>query len=202
MSKSKRKLGDSLRSIQNAVNEISISCHDCDKKKKKNHIAINLNDLEQKVTDIELPKFQLMSQFPRSILLVKSLTSLSLKGCGLDSLPLTFGIHLECLETLDLSNNNMKELFSAIFQLKRLRVLDVSQNRLHYLPSDIRHLQNLSKISARNNEIDSISNLNECRNLASIDMRDNNIKDYPSDLPLKLPKLSKLLLSGNPMLSS
>ena len=96
----------------------------------------------------------------------------------------------------------MKELFSCIFQLKRLRVFDVSQNRLHCLPSDIRQLQNLSKFAARNNQIDSISNLSECPNLASIDMRDNNIKDYPSDLPLKLPKLSKLLLSGNPMLSS
>eukprot|EP01082_Thalassiosira_pseudonana_P000588 g788.t1 g788 contig10:732086-734435(-) len=114
--------------------------------------------------------------FPESLLLLgSSLVTLSMTDCGLNSLPLSFGLHLKCLVSLNVAFNRLRELPSSISSMKSLDILNVSNNKLECLPQSITNCSNLSVIDASNNQL----------------------KSFPGDLALKLPRLQSFLVEGN-----
>jgi Leucine-rich repeat (LRR) protein len=82
-----------------------------------------------------------------------------------------------------------------------LESLDISGNQFYSIPSGIGKLKHLLKFFASNNKIERIADeLLKCSALTTLDLRNNQIKELPSTLSLKLKKLTLLLLDGNPSL--
>ena len=57
-------------------------------------------------------------------------------------------------------------------------------------------------LKASSNKIREIStSICDCENLTFVDLRNNEVQSLPSNLPLRLSKLSTLLITGNPFFS-
>lgn len=96
------------------------------------------------------------------------------RGCSFHRVPNAV-LMMDCLVTLDLSNNFLVEIPASIGRLAKLEVLNVSQNALLELPA-------------------SVSKLSELRVL---DVSHNNLSSTPGSLWVHLLKLQELDLSAN-----
>jgi len=137
---------------------------------------------------------------PSSLLLAgNAIMRLTLSRARLRELPLTFGTCLQNLKILDLSHNDLETFPTSIKELRHLTKLDINDNQFKNIPSFISCLEKLSVLTASDNDISDISPLCSCKELHTIDLRRNNVKHVPTELPLKLINLSRLLLDDNPL---
>ena len=63
---------------------------------------------------------------------------------------------LECLEYLDISENEFEKLPESISCLNSLQYLDVSDNKLDLIPESVKDLENLSFIKLGNNKLSTL----------------------------------------------
>lgn len=144
---------------------------------------------------------------------IKTLTRLTLNGCGLSTIASLS--ELTALEYLDLGNNTLRNLsaltgmtalqelylgsnavtdLSAISGLKALTSLDVSYNSLTTL-APLSGLTGLSILDASNNQISSVAELTSLTALTELDISFNTIADVSAIKGCS--KMEKLDISNN-----
>ncbi len=98
---------------------------------------------------------------------------------------------------LDLSNQNLKEIPSAVFQCKNLKKLNLSNNAIKIIPKELSLLKRLKNLDLSNNQIGGLYSKNvDMPNLEVLILNNNKIKTLPKQIS-NLVKLKKLGLSGN-----
>mmetsp|Transcript_12541 Transcript_12541/g.22745 ORF Transcript_12541/g.22745 Transcript_12541/m.22745 type:complete len:633 (-) Transcript_12541:3075-4973(-) len=113
--------------------------------------------------------------------------------------------HLSDLRCLYLQQNVIKEIgFSAFGGLDKLVTLDISQNLLRSLDG-ISNLVSLQTLNVSKNYLAtkaSILDVGKCSNLASLDLRNNQLEDEDGGILQvfdQMGRLSALYLTGNPV---
>jgi Leucine-rich repeat (LRR) protein len=98
----------------------------------------------------------------------------------------------------DLSNKNLEQIPSYIFDQTYLEELNVSHNRLTgAIQSQIGQLVNLKVLNASDNQMTGVpAELGKLQNLEVLDLSDNKLTGLPNELG-SLKKLKILNLSGN-----
>uniref|UniRef100_A0A4W6BTM3 Leucine rich repeat containing 40 n=1 Tax=Lates calcarifer TaxID=8187 RepID=A0A4W6BTM3_LATCA len=101
------------------------------------------------------------------------------------------------LTTLDLHDNQLSSLPSALGELQELQQLRLSHNQLTSLPVEVCTLQNLRSLTVQQNLLESLpEELGQLQNLTELDLSSNHLKGLPSSLGC-LTCLQKLNLSHN-----
>ncbi|KAL3046928.1 hypothetical protein OYC64_021198 [Pagothenia borchgrevinki] len=104
---------------------------------------------------------------------------------------------LPALMTLDLHDNQMSSLPSALGELQELHELRLSHNQLSALPVELYSLNKLCSMTLQQNRLESLpEELGQLENLTQLDLSNNLLKDLPSSLG-RLTSLQKLTLSHN-----
>ncbi|KAF3835630.1 hypothetical protein F7725_028188 [Dissostichus mawsoni] len=104
---------------------------------------------------------------------------------------------LPALMTLDLHDNQMSSLPSALGELQELHELRLSHNQLTALPVEVYSLNKLCSMTLQQNRLESLpEELGQLENLTQLDLSNNLLKDLPSSLG-RLTSLQKLTLSHN-----
>ena len=103
------------------------------------------------------------------------------------------------LEEIYLYKNRLENIcdnYSSIFDnMKHLKFLDIHSNYLTFF-NIFTEMPVLDALLLSYNQIQSINGLDKCYNLTNLDLNNNKITDFPSDI-LKLKKLSTLNLQNN-----
>lgn len=101
------------------------------------------------------------------------------------------------ISKLDLSNLNLKEIPSEIFELKNLKKLILSNNEISKIPQEITNLKYLEVLDISNNNISSFyAKLCELKNLKFLNLNNNKITSIPKQIS-KLENLRKISISNN-----
>ncbi|KAE8299657.1 Leucine-rich repeat-containing protein 40 [Larimichthys crocea] len=104
---------------------------------------------------------------------------------------------LPALTTLDLHNNQLSNLPSALGELQELQQLRLSHNQLKSLPVEVCTLRNLRSLTLQQNLLESLpEELGQLENLTDLDLSNNHLKTVPSSLSC-LTCLQNLNLSYN-----
>lgn len=101
------------------------------------------------------------------------------------------------LEILDLGNNQISDLGTAIGYLENLVSLDVSENWLKRLPDEISRCDRLCQLDLYANQLCDVTDVSSCLpNVTLLDASTNHIRrlDY---IHLRFPKLRELDVSNN-----
>uniref|UniRef100_UPI0037E88571 leucine-rich repeat serine/threonine-protein kinase 1 n=1 Tax=Semicossyphus pulcher TaxID=241346 RepID=UPI0037E88571 len=136
-----------------------------------------------------------------------SITHLDLSSNSLAALPSVVPWGLIHLNTLDLSNNLLKELPGAHSSQEvicsSLRQVNLSQNKLTRLPPGLLHLTHIQRLSAAKNQlsvlfdIPSTTNWIGLRKLEELDVSDNCLTSLPVSVMHSLKSLSFLNVCRN-----
>ncbi|XP_054452498.1 leucine-rich repeat-containing protein 40 [Anoplopoma fimbria] len=98
---------------------------------------------------------------------------------------------------LDLHDNQLSSLPSALGELQELQQLRLSHNQLTSLPVEVCTLKNLCSITLQQNQLESLPDkLGQLENLTQLDLSNNHLKGLPSSLG-HLTCLQKLNLCHN-----
>ncbi len=101
------------------------------------------------------------------------------------------------LQHLDLSSNQLTSLPPDIGELSRLRYLDLSGNKLTSLPPEILRLTHLYKLNLSGNQLTSLpTEIGLFTSLDELNLSGNQLTSLPTEIGL-LTELSKLNLGGN-----
>ncbi|XP_070765139.1 leucine-rich repeat-containing protein 40 [Enoplosus armatus] len=101
------------------------------------------------------------------------------------------------LTILDLHDNHLNSLPSALGELQELQQLRLSHNQLRMLPVEVCTLKNLRSLTLQQNLLESLPELlGQLENLTELDLSNNHLKDLPSSLG-HLTCLQKLNLCHN-----
>ncbi|XP_035508831.1 leucine-rich repeat-containing protein 40 [Morone saxatilis] len=101
------------------------------------------------------------------------------------------------LTTLDLHDNQLSSLPSALGELQELQQLRLSHNQLRSLPVEVCTLKNLCSLTLKQNLLESLpEELGQLENLTELDLSNNHLNDLPSSLG-RLICLQKLNLCYN-----
>ncbi|XP_074523998.1 leucine-rich repeat-containing protein 40 [Halichoeres trimaculatus] len=101
------------------------------------------------------------------------------------------------LTTLDLHDNQLSSLPSAVGELQELQQLRLSHNQLKTLPVEVCTLKSLRSLTLQQNLLESLpEELGNLENLTELDLSNNNLKCLPSSLG-DLTCLQKLSLCHN-----
>ncbi|XP_028258823.1 leucine-rich repeat-containing protein 40 [Parambassis ranga] len=104
---------------------------------------------------------------------------------------------LPSLTTLDLHDNLLSSLPSALAELKELQQLHLSHNQLSSLPEEVCTLGNLCSLTLQQNLLESLpEELGQLRNLTELDLSNNRLKSLPCSLGC-LTHLRKINLCHN-----
>ncbi|XP_068176503.1 leucine-rich repeat-containing protein 40 [Antennarius striatus] len=104
---------------------------------------------------------------------------------------------LSGLTTLDLHDNQLKCLPSALGELQELQQLRLSHNQLTSLPVEMWRLKNLHSLSLQENLLEVLpEELGQLENVTELDLSNNHLKDLPSSLG-QLTSLQKLNVCYN-----
>lgn len=85
-------------------------------------------------------------QIPDEVWMMTKIRILILNQCRLSQAPPLISGLASSLKELDLSRNNLKELSSEVFKLKKLQILDISHNPLKTVPKSITNLKDLQTL--------------------------------------------------------
>ena len=166
------------------------------------------------------PKLSVMSPKLSGL---KSLTSLTFRGCGLtmvstsidhlggnllkldlgenklDSLPDWIGTTFTGLQQLNIDRNSLKTLPPSIGRLSHLRSLDVAYNHFPTLENHLANLTQLQLLSvAHNNLVQMPPCLDKMKSLTAVDVSDNKVRGpLPTALLSSLRQLTSLNVGQN-----
>lgn len=167
----------------------------------------------EKLIEFDLSKNSLKS-LPQYFLMLRTLKKLNISNCKFTSFP-SILLDLKGLSELDLSNNSLEKIIS-LGKLTNLKILNISCCFLKSLPDKFLENTNLTKligidnqitelngigidpleyIDFTDNNIETVQNIHQAKNLNYINLSRNNLTIISSDL-CKL-KLKTLILSGN-----
>ncbi|NWI76781.1 LRC40 protein, partial [Dryoscopus gambensis] len=124
-------------------------------------------------------KLQSLSE---DVQLLPALTMLDVHDNQLTSLPSALG-QLENLQKLDVSHNKLRSLPEELLQLPRLRSLLVQHNELSQLPEGLGQLLALEELDVSNNQLTAIpTSFALLVNLVWLNLACNQLKELPADL--------------------
>ncbi|NXK90877.1 LRC40 protein, partial [Formicarius rufipectus] len=124
-------------------------------------------------------KLQSLSE---DVQLLPALTLLDVHDNQLTSLPSALG-QLENLQKLDVSHNKLQSLPEELLQLPRLRSLLLQHNELSHLPQGLGQLLSLEELDVSNNHLTAIpTSFALLVNLVRLNLACNQLKDLPADL--------------------
>ncbi|WP_051203910.1 leucine-rich repeat domain-containing protein [Hugenholtzia roseola] len=104
---------------------------------------------------------------------------------------------LENVLVLDLNNNRLNELSANFSQLSHLQFLNLSDNNLKELNSDFGNLKNLRVLQIKNNYLSELPlSFEKLENLENLDISYNQLSQVPAVL-LRLQNLRELHIEGN-----
>ncbi|XP_077997595.1 uncharacterized protein LOC144450759 [Glandiceps talaboti] len=179
------------------------------KLRKIEELSLNYNflsDLSEEIaTMTKLQKLYAVSNQIRSITprisMLTNLIELDLSSNQLEHLPVGIG-RLTNLQYLNVSCNCLKDLTASVFEMENLTELNVNNNQsLHTFP-EIQRKSNLSRLSATNCKIGSLSgkNLENLANLEYFDVSFNCLQKIPQEIG-EMKFLRVLLINVNPKLT-
>lgn len=114
--------------------------------------------------------------------LLPALTVLDVHDNQLTSLPSAIG-SLENLQKLNVSHNKLKDLPEELIWLKHLRSLLLQHNELSHLPDDFGNLSSLEELNISNNCISTIpSSFAFLTNLVQLNLAHNQLKNLPAEI--------------------
>ncbi|NXV67205.1 LRC40 protein, partial [Molothrus ater] len=124
-------------------------------------------------------KLQSLSE---DVQLLPALTMLDVHDNQLTSLPSALG-QLENLQKLDVSHNKLRSLPEELLQLPHLRSLLVQHNELSQLPEGLGQLLSLEELDVSNNQLTAIpTSFALLVNLVRLNLACNQLKELPADL--------------------
>uniref|UniRef100_U3JET0 Leucine rich repeat containing 40 n=1 Tax=Ficedula albicollis TaxID=59894 RepID=U3JET0_FICAL len=124
-------------------------------------------------------KLQSLSE---DVQLLPALTVLDVHDNLLTSLPSALG-QLENLQKLDVSHNQLRSLPEELLQLPRLRSLLLQHNQLSQLPEGLGQLLSLEELDVSNNQLTAIpSSFALLLNLVRLNLACNQLRELPADL--------------------
>ncbi|NXD02540.1 LRC40 protein, partial [Certhia familiaris] len=124
-------------------------------------------------------KLQSLSE---DVQLLPALTLLDVHDNQLTSLPSALG-QLENLQKLDVSHNKLRSLPEELLQLPRLRSLLVQHNELSQLPEGLGQLLSLEELDVSNNQLTAIpTSFALLENVVRLNLACNQLKELPADL--------------------
>lgn len=116
---------------------------------------------------------------------------LSLKGKGLDKFPMDV-CSLMHLQTLDISENDIKEIPPEIQQLSNLIEFDASTNQIESVPPEIGKLKKLKKFFLQGNPIQQIPSSIKNLKLEQLDLQGSKL-GIPPEILAKVTNASSLI---------
>ncbi|WCJ38541.1 plant intracellular ras group-related LRR 3 [Euphorbia peplus] len=123
--------------------------------------------------------------------------SLDLSDRQLKLLPEAFG-RIHGLVLLNLARNQLEVLPDSIAGLDKLEELDISSNLLESLPDSIGMLRNLKVLNVSGNKLKHIpESIALCSSLVELDASFNNLMSLPTNIGYGLPNLEKLSVQLN-----
>ncbi|XP_076642926.1 G-protein coupled receptor rickets isoform X2 [Halictus rubicundus] len=128
-----------------------------------------------------------------------NLTKLDLTNNNITDIPVRAFHRTSNLEVLLLRRNRLHTIADDAFaNLTSLRVLELDDNYLTKIPTAIVNLSGLEDLSLSNNKIETVDGqtFRRVANLLSLDLRGNPIKEIHGDAFRDLRKLRKLILSN------
>ncbi|XP_054689766.1 leucine-rich repeat-containing protein 40 [Grus americana] len=124
-------------------------------------------------------KLQCLSE---DVKLLPALTVLDVHDNQLTSLPSALG-QLENLQKLDVSHNKLKSIPEELLQLSRLKSLLLHYNELSHLPDGFGQLVNLEELDLSNNHLTDIpTSFALLINLVRLNLACNQLKNLPADI--------------------
>ncbi|XP_009082952.1 PREDICTED: leucine-rich repeat-containing protein 40, partial [Acanthisitta chloris] len=124
-------------------------------------------------------KLQCLSE---DVQLLPALTVLDVHDNQLTSLPSALG-QLENLQKLDVSHNKLRSIPEELLQLSHLRSLLLQHNELSHLPQGFGQLLSLEELDVSNNHLTDIpTSFALLTNLVRLNLACNQLRDLPEDL--------------------
>ena len=151
----------------------------------------------RKVTELDLSGIDLeLEKFPESVLKLKSLKKLVLRGNYFREIPENIS-ELNILKELWLNGNEISHLPDSICHITSLERLEVGGNKIHALPKNIGDLKLLRSLGLGSNEITNLPDpFYKLESLETLSLADNKLNDLPETF-CNLASLKWLSLSNN-----
>ncbi len=115
---------------------------------------------------------------------------------GLTQFPREIFELADCLEILDLSNNQLSSLPDDLPRLHQLKVLFLNNNHFEVVPEVLARCPQLSMISFKANQLTTLSETALPSHTRWLILTNNQLTTLPTSLG-QLPRLQKLMLAGN-----
>ncbi|KAA8493727.1 Ras suppressor protein 1 [Porphyridium purpureum] len=164
-----------------------------------------------------------LGALPRDVFQLSSLTELTLRNCGISSLPEDFGDKMPQLKVLDLEGNALETLPRSLGKLDALEVVNlnrnalrsvaalegcsslvtfkVAYNQLEALDLDFAKMPRLQLVGVEGNRLAALpAELGDLQNLQELNIADNQLVELPPELGnLNVKKFQTIELRGNPL---
>ena len=168
-------------------------------KVKKEEIPVYTELEKAKAESLKVRKLDLhgksLTEIPPEIFKMEHIYYLNLSNNGLKQLPKKLR-KLPVLAELDLSDNKVKKLPKKFSDIKNLESLNISNNQFQILNPFFESFFSMKFLDASNNLVSDISDLGSLRNIISLNLSNNRIKEIPLGISY-LKRLKNLDLSNN-----
>ena len=115
---------------------------------------------------------------------------------GLLEFPRELFDHVETLEVLDLSGNELSSLPEEFHRFSKLKRLFLSQNKFKVFPKVLAKCESLEMLGFKSNQIHTLSPDSLPEKTRWLILTDNQLESLPEDIG-QLSRLQKLMLAGN-----
>ncbi|KAF7724374.1 alpha 1,2-mannosyltransferase 2.4.1 [Apophysomyces ossiformis] len=156
-----------------------------------------LTKMKHELRELSL-RDNLLHHFPKEILVLKNLTSLSFAHNQFHEIPVNTLSRLQMLQWLSLAHNKLKDLPEDLEQCRYLRGIDLENNWLEHIPKVIYQLGRLDTLLLLNNVICQLEPDPLPSKIRTLNLSYNRLTQFPSTLILHPPPfLTYLNLSAN-----
>ncbi|KAM9385341.1 leucine-rich repeat-containing protein 40 [Pholidichthys leucotaenia] len=186
--------GRGLKEVPQSVYRLNIDTPE----EAQQNVSFGASDRWWEQTDLTklLLSSNQLTQLSDDIRLLPALTTLDLHDNQLSVLPSALG-DLQELQQLRLSHNQLSSLPVEVCTLKNLWSLTLQQNLLENLPEELGHLENLSELDLSNNHLKDLPSSFGClTNLQKVNLNHNKLTCLPHSLA-RLTKVKLLDCSSN-----